>query len=52
VLLPIKPGKAEIRLQWRQARFTWHSKGCAADTGYFSYVYEEEMKPVSIAILK
>jgi hypothetical protein len=52
VLLPIKPGKAEVSAQWRQARYTWHRDGCTVETGYFSYDYQEDARPVSIEILK
>jgi hypothetical protein len=51
VLLPIKPGQAEISAQWRQARYTWHRNGCTVETGYFSYDYQENARPVSIEIL-
>jgi hypothetical protein len=52
VLLPIKPGKAEVSAHWRQARYTWHRDGCTVETGYFSYDYQEDARPVSIEILK
>jgi len=31
--LPLKPGKAEISVEWRQARYTWQRDGCAVETG-------------------
>jgi hypothetical protein len=52
VLLPIKPGKAEVSAHWRQARYTWRRDGCTVETGYFSYDYKENASPVSIEILK
>jgi hypothetical protein len=41
---------AEVRAQWRQARYTWHRDGCTVETGYFDY--QEDARPVSIEILK
>jgi|ERR1700674_240752 hypothetical protein len=52
VSLPLKPGKAEISVKWRQARYTWHRDGCAVETGYFNYDLHQDAKPVSIEILK
>ena len=52
VLLPLKPGKAEIIVKWRQARYTWHRLGCAVETGYFNYDRYQDAKPVSIEIVK
>ncbi len=52
VLLPVKPEKAQVSAQWRQARYTWHRDGCTVNTGYFSYDYQEDARPVTIEILK
>jgi hypothetical protein len=52
VLLPVKPGKAEIGVQWRQARYTWKRDGCAVQTGYFNYDYQQDTKAVGIEIVK
>jgi len=52
VLTPLKRGKAEIGVQWRQARYTWHRDGCAVQTGYFNYDYQQDAKPISIEIVK
>jgi hypothetical protein len=52
LLLPIKPGKAEVSAQWRQARYTWRRNSCNIETGYFTYDYQESARPVSIEILK
>lgn len=49
-LVEIKPGKAEIGAKWRQANFTWRRDGCAVQTGYFSYDYQEDVKPASVEI--
>ena len=43
------PGR---RVQWRQARFTWHRDGRSSETGYFSYDYPEQAKPISIQVVE
>jgi hypothetical protein len=49
---PIKTGGADIAIEWRQARFEWKADGCNVNTGYFSYVYQEDAKPIRIKVAK
>jgi hypothetical protein len=50
VLLPIKTGNADIEVEWRQARFEWQADGCAVKTGYFSYVYQQDARPIKVNV--
>jgi hypothetical protein len=50
VLVPIKTGEANIEVTWRQARFEWQADGCAVKTGYFSYEYQQDAKPIKIKV--
>jgi hypothetical protein len=50
VSVPIKTGDANIEVTWRQARFEWQADGCAVKTGYFSYEYQEDAKPIKIKV--
>lgn len=50
VLVPIKTGDANIEVTWRQARFEWQADGCAVKTAYYSYQYQEDVKPIKIKV--
>ena len=50
VLVPIKTGDATIEVAWRQARFEWKADGCAVQTGYFTYQFQEDAKPIKIKV--
>lgn len=52
VLVPIKTGDANIEVAWRQARFEWEADGCTVKTGYFSYDYQENAKPINIKVVE
>jgi hypothetical protein len=46
-------GSAELKIEWRQARYTWEKKGCVYESGYFSYsdFYDQVTNPVKIFLL-
>ena len=52
VLEPVKSGTNEISVRWRQARYTWRRDGCTIETGYFSYDYEQDTRPLGIEIVE
>jgi hypothetical protein len=47
---PIPTGVAYIAIEWRQARFEWKTEGCNVNTGYFSYIYQEDAKPITVKV--
>jgi len=50
--LPIETGRAGIKVEWRQVRYTWRRSGCTVKTGYFNYGYQEEQNAVDVDILR
>lgn len=48
VILPMKAGKMEISVQWRQTRHTWKRDGCSVQAGYYNYEYQTDAKPIGI----
>jgi hypothetical protein len=49
----LTPGPVELKIEWRQARYTWERKGCTYESGYFSYsdFYDQATNPVKIFLL-
>jgi len=50
--LPIETGKAAIKVEWRQVRYTWERSGCTVKTGYFNYGYQEDQNVVGVDVLR
>jgi hypothetical protein len=50
--MPIEMGRAEIKVEWRQVRYTWRSSGCTVKTEYFNYGYKEDQNAVEVNILR
>jgi hypothetical protein len=46
----LKTGDAHIEIEWRQARYEWQADGCNVNTGYFTYIYQEDAKPIKIKV--